>query len=63
MEKSELGNVPIGGYIHYYIKDKEVKSKFIPVELKDSFLEKFGNDLLNIDEDEMNKFINNSKQK
>jgi len=63
MKKLETENVPIGGYIHHYIKDKEVKSKFIPAELKDSFLERFGDDLLNTDENEMDEFINNSKQK
>ena len=60
MENTE--NIQIGGYIHHYIKNKEVKSKFIPVELKDAFIERFGNDLLNTDEDEMDEFIKNSKQ-
>ena len=57
MEKLEMENVPIGGYIHHYIKDKELKSKFIPVELKDAFMEKFGHDLLNADENEVDEFI------
>ena len=63
MEKLEMENVPIGGYIHYYIKEKELKTKFIPAELKDSFLERFGDDLLNTDENDIDEFIKNSKQK
>ena len=63
--KKELNveNVQIGGYLHFYIKDGETKRKFIPVELKDSFMDKFGHDLLNTDENEVDEFIKNSKQK
>ena len=56
-------NTQVAGYMHFYIKDGQTKTKIIPVELKDSFMEKFGNDLLNADEDEVNEFIINSKQK
>ena len=63
--KNELNveNVQVAGYMHFYIKDGQTKTKIIPVELKDAFMEKFGNDLLNADEDEVNEFIINSKQK
>lgn len=53
----------IGGYLHFYIKDGVTKRKFIPVELKDAFMERFGHDLLNADENEVDEFIKNSKQK
>ena len=53
----------IGGYLHFYIKDGETKRKFIPVELKDAFIDKFGHDLLNTDENEVDEFIKNLKQK
>ena len=56
-------NTQVAGYMHFYIKDGQTKTKIIPVELKDAFMEKFGNDLLNADEDEVNEFIINSKQK
>ncbi len=52
----------IGGYLHFYIKDGHTKSKFIPKELKDSFIEKFGHDLLNADENEVDEFIKNLEQ-
>jgi hypothetical protein len=45
------------GYLHFYIKDGDLKRKFIPVELKDSFIEQFGHDLLNADENEVDEFI------
>ena len=63
--KNELNveNVQVAGYMHFYIKDGQTKTKIIPGELKDSFMEKFGNDLLNAEEDEVNEFIINSKQK
>ena len=63
--KNELNveNVQVAGYMHFYIKDGQTKTKIIPVELKDDFMEKFGNDLLNADEDEVDEFIKNSKQK
>ncbi len=61
-EKLNLENVQIGGYTYFYFKDKHLKSKFIPVELKDSFMGRFGNDLLNTDENEVDEFIKNSKQ-
>lgn len=63
MENLNIENTEIGGFIHYYIKDGVTKSKFIPLDLKDSFLEKFGYDLLNTDEDEVDEFIKKSKQK
>lgn len=47
----------IGGYLHFYVKDGEIKRKFIPAELKNSFMERFGHDLLNADENEVNEFI------
>ncbi len=53
----------IGGYLHFYIKDGETKRKFIPVELKNSFMEKFGHDLLNADENEVEAFIKKHKTK
>jgi hypothetical protein len=53
----------IGGFMHFYIKDGKTKNKFIPVELKDDFLEKFGHDLLNTDEYLVDEFIKKSKQK
>ena len=53
----------IGGYIHFYIKDGVTKTKFIPVELKDEFLNKFGSDLLNADEGEVNEFIKRRQNK
>jgi hypothetical protein len=52
-----IEEAPIAAYIHYYIKDGELRRKFIPVDLKDSFLEKFGHDLLNADENEVEKFL------
>jgi len=62
-DKLNLENVQIGGYIHYYFKDGELKRKIIPVELRDSFMDTFGHDLLNADEKEVDIFIKNSKQK
>ena len=53
--------IKIIGYSHLYIKDGESKMKLIPKRLKDSFLDKFGNDLLNTDENEINEFLNNNK--
>jgi hypothetical protein len=47
----------IGGYLHFYVKDGDIKRKFIPAELKNSFMERFGHDLLNADENEVNEFI------
>jgi len=63
--KKELNveNVQVAGYMHFYIKDGQPKTKIIPVELKDAFLERFGNDLLNANEDDVVEFIKNSKQK
>ena len=61
--KLNVENAQVAGYIHFYIKYGQTKTKIIPVELKDVFMEKFANDLLNADEDEVNKFIINSKQK
>jgi hypothetical protein len=49
--------------MHFYIKNGQTKTKIIPVELKNAFIERFGNDLLNADEDEVAEFIKNSKQK
>lgn len=62
MEKTEISNVPIGGYITYYIKNNELLPKLIPVELKDAFFERFGDDLLNVNENEVDEFIKNSKK-
>ena len=61
--KKELNveNAQIGGYSHFYIKDGEIKRKFIPVELKDAFIDKFGHDLINADENEVDEFIKNTK--
>ena len=53
----------IGGYLHFYIKDGEIKRKFIPKELKDSFMGKFGHDLLNADENEVNEFLISNQNK
>jgi oligoribonuclease (3'-5' exoribonuclease) len=53
----------IAGYLHFYIKDDILKRKLIPIELKDAFMEKFGHDLLNADENEVDEFVKNSKQK
>ncbi len=61
MENLKKDEVPIAGYLHFYIKNKEVKTKFIPVELKDAFIERFGNDLLNTDEDKVDEFLNELK--
>jgi hypothetical protein len=63
--KKELNveNVQIGGYSHFYIKDGELKRKIIPAELKDAFIDKFGDDLLNADEKKVDEFIKNLKQK
>ena len=38
--KNELNveNVQVAGYMHFYIKDGQTKTKIIPVELKDSFI-------------------------
>ena len=63
MEKElNIENVQIGGYLHFYIKDGEIKRKFIPVELKEAFIDKFGHDLLNADENKVDEFIKNLKQ-
>jgi len=61
--KKELNvkNAQIGGYLHFYIKDGELKRKIIPAELKDAFIDKFGHDLLNADENEVDEFIKNLK--
>jgi len=60
MEKEfDLENIKVGGYIHFYIKDGKTKTKIIPVELKDAFIEKFGDDPLNADESEIEEFIKN----
>jgi hypothetical protein len=63
--KKELNveNVQVAGYMHLYIKDGQTKTKIIPIELKNVFMERFGNDLLNADEDEVAEFIKNPKQK
>ena len=61
--KKELNveNAQIGGYLHFYIKDGELKRKIIPAELKDAFIDKFGHDLINADENEVDEFIKNTK--
>jgi hypothetical protein len=62
MEKElNIENTQIGGYLHFYIKDGELKRKIIPAELKDAFIDKFGHDLLNADENKVDEFIKNSK--
>jgi hypothetical protein len=62
MEKVlNVKNAQIGGYLHFYIKDGELKRKIIPAELKDAFIDKFGHDLLNADENEVDEFIKNLK--
>ena len=47
----------IGGYLHFSVKDGDIKRKFIPAELKNSFMKRFGHDLLNADENEVDEFI------
>jgi hypothetical protein len=59
MESLKKDEVYIAGYLHFYVKNGELKKKIIPVELQEAFMEKFGNDLLNADEDEVDKFLNN----
>jgi hypothetical protein len=61
--KKELNveNVQIGGYLHFYVKEGELKRKIIPAELKDAFIDKFGHDLLNADENEVDEFIKSTK--
>ena len=58
MENLKKDEVHIAGYLHFYMKNGELKKKIIPAELKEAFMEKFGNDLLNADEDEVNNFLN-----
>jgi hypothetical protein len=62
--KKELNveNVQVAGYMHFYIKNGQTKTKIIPVELKNAFIERFGNDLLNADEDEVVEFIKNGQK-
>lgn len=48
-------------YIVFYIKDGVTKSKFLPKELKDSFLKKFGESKLDIAEEELDRFIKENK--
>lgn len=57
MENLNFENVNIGGYTLFYIKDGVTKSKFLSIQLKDSLFEKFGEDLSNVDEKEMDEFI------
>ena len=59
MENLKKDEAHIAGYFHFYMKNGELKKKIIPVELQEAFMEKFGNDLLNADEDEVNNFLNN----
>jgi hypothetical protein len=52
----------IGGYMHFYVKDGEFKRKIIPIELKDTFMKKFGHDLMNADEKAVDEFIKLNKK-
>lgn len=56
-------NIITVGYKHYYLKNGELKSKFVPVEAKDAFLEKFGDDLPNANEEEVEKFLEKYREK
>jgi len=58
----ETNDLP-SGYLVFYIKDGVTKNRFLPKELKDSFMEKFGKDHLNINEEELDMFINDFKNK
>jgi len=53
----------IAGYIHYYLCEGQLKSQIIPKEIKEDFLKKFGHDLIHSNENEINNFIENWKQK
>lgn len=56
---NELNMDNIGGYLHFYIVDGNLKRKIIPPNLKDAFLERFGSNLLNTTESELNEFMSN----
>lgn len=52
------------GYTIYCVVDGELKSKFIPKELKETFVSKFGEDLIKVNEEgwrEIEDFLNQSK--
>jgi hypothetical protein len=52
------------GYTIYYVVDGKLKSKLIPKELKEAFVSKFGEDLINGNEEkwkEIEDFLNQSK--
>jgi hypothetical protein len=52
------------GYTIYCIVDGELKSKLIPKELKEAFVSKFGEDLINGNEEkwkEIEDFLNQAK--
>ena len=50
-------NIHPAGYIVFYIKDGITKNRHISTELKEPFMEKFGGDPLNINEEDLDKFI------
>jgi hypothetical protein len=52
------------GYTIYYVVDGKLKSKLIPKELKEAFVSKFGEDLINGNEEkwkEIEDFLNQAK--
>ena len=58
----------IGGYIHSFLvptpegeREYVAKTRFIPKDLKDKFLEKFGDNLLYTKEKEVDNFLKENK--
>ncbi len=49
----------VGGYLHFFLEGGKSKTKFIPVEMKDAFMKEFGTRLLDTNEKEVSKFIEN----
>jgi len=62
MKEIPIKNDPqLAGYQYLYLKDNNLKVRLIPIELKDLIIEKFGSDIVHIDEETLDNFIIKNK--